>query len=82
MNNVLWKLENDLESGKLVRLPCIREINYPLGKYEAVYINHRNLIQECIINSQEQGWEVIAHNGNDYCKAEAEQKLKEFKGEV
>ena len=77
----LWQLENQIENGTLIGLPCVRKINSGLGKYEAVYFKeHFATIAECVVNSIEQGWEIIAYYGNAHCKAEAEATLAKLQG--
>ena len=79
----LWQLENQIKNGTLVELPCVREINSFLGKYEAVYFKGDfDTIQECVVGSIKQGWEIIAYYGNAHHKAIAEAKLEELIGEV
>lgn len=77
----LAELEDMIEQGLLVKLPCVRKINSALGKYEAVYFKgHFDTIQECVVDSIKQGWEIIAYYGNAHCKAEAETRLAELRG--
>lgn len=77
----LAELEDLIENGTLIGLPCVRKINSGLGKYEAVYFKeHFDTVQECVVNSIEQGWEMIAYYGNAHCKAEAEARLAELTG--
>jgi hypothetical protein len=59
----------------VLNLPCIREVNTALGKYEAVYINKPGLIQSAIVDTELEGWNTIEHLGNDYCKRVARAKL-------
>lgn len=76
----LAELEDKLENGTLIELPCVREINSFLGKYEAVYFKGDfNTIQECVVGSIKEGWEIIAYYGNAHHKAIAEAKLEELK---
>ena len=64
-----------------MELPCVREIDCPLGKYEAVYLQDGfSVIRECIVNSIEQGWELIAYYGNAHCRAKAEAELAKIRG--
>lgn len=52
----------------ILALPCIREINTSLGKYEVVYINKPGLVQAAIVGTELEAWEFVYHQGNDYCK--------------
>lgn len=78
--NELLEYRSKIKNGTLFELPCVRKINSPLGKYEAVYLKEGfATIQECVVNSIERGWEVIAYYGNAHHKAIAEAKLEELK---
>lgn len=74
-------LEDKIENKTLIELPCIREVNTAIAKYEVVYINKKNLIQSTLVCTKEDGWQIVSLFGNDYCKAEAEKKLKELQNE-
>lgn len=80
--NRLAELEDKIEQGTLFELPCVRKINNALGSYEAVYINERDLVQESLVLTPEQGWLIIRKYACPKHQAEAEKKLKELKGEV
>ena len=75
------ELEDKIENGMLFELPCVRKINNALGSYEAVYINERDLVQESLVLTPEQGWLIIRKYACPKHQAEAENKLKELKGE-
>lgn len=80
--NRLAELENKIENGTLIELPCVRKINSALGKYEAVYFKeHFDTIQECVVDSIKQGWEIIAYYGNAHHKAIAEAELAKIRGQ-
>lgn len=76
----LCELEDKIENGTLIELPCVRKINNALGSYEAVYINERDLIQESMVLTPEQGWLIIKKYACPKHQAEAEKKLKELQG--
>ena len=76
--NRLAELEDKIENGTLIEFPCVRKINSPLGCLEAVYINESDLMQECIINTEKEGWLLVEKYGCPKHSAMAEQKLKEF----
>lgn len=78
----LEQYRGKIENGTLIELPCIREVNTAIAKYEVVYINKKNLTQSTLVVTEKDGWQIVSLFGNDYCKAEAEQKLKELKGKV
>ena len=77
----LEEYRTKIENGTLISLPCIRKINSPLGTYEAVYINERDLIQECIVSTDEQGWLIVEAYGCPKHSKIAEAKLKELQNE-
>lgn len=74
----LAELEDKIENGILIELPCIRKINSPLGAYEAVYINERDLVQECIVSTDKEGWIIVEKYGYPKHSKIAEQRLKEL----
>jgi hypothetical protein len=61
----------------LIEMPCVREISSPLGKYEAVYINERDLTQQCLVSSKNEGWLIIEKYGCDKHSTIAKERLKE-----
>lgn len=75
------ELEDKIKNGTFIELPCIRKINNPLGVYEAVYINERDLMQECIINTEKEGWWLIEKYGCPKHSEIAEAKLKELQND-
>ena len=78
----LAELEDKIENGTLIELPCVRQINSGLGKYEAVFLPRVfDTIQECVVGSIQGGWEIIAYYGNARHKAIAEAKLRALRGE-
>lgn len=74
----LYELEDKIENGTLIELPCVRTINSSLGSYEAVYINERDLIQQCLVSTEEQGWIIVQKYACPKQQAESEAKLKEL----
>ena len=81
----LWELENDIESGKVIRLPCkvgdtVYEINTILREYCEHEVggfsieNGELIIIDCIDNRYKES-ELC------FSKAESENKLKELKNE-
>ena len=78
----LAELEDKIENGTLIELPCIRKINSPLGAYEAVYINERDLMQECVVCTDKEGWLIVEKYGCPKHSEMAEQHLKELRREV
>lgn len=72
------KIANEM----FIELPCVRKINSPLGSYEAIYINERDLMQECLVLTDEQGWIIIEKYGCPKHSNKAQAKLKELNGEV
>lgn len=77
----LAELEDKIENGTLIELPCIRKINSPLGWFEAVYINERDLIQECVVTTENEGWLIIKRYGCPKHSEIAEAKLKELQND-
>lgn len=75
----LTEYRTKIENGTLIELPCIREVNTVIAKYEVVYINKKNLTQSTLVDTKKNGCQIVSLFGNDYCKAEAEQKLKELR---
>ena len=65
--NRLAELEDKLENGTLIQLPCVRKVKFAgFDCVEAVYIQHNGTIGECICLNE----------------TEAEKKLEEFKNET
>lgn len=75
----LAELEDKIENGTLIELPCIRRINSPLGAYEAIYINERDLMQECVVYTDKEGWLIIEKYGCPKHSEIAKARLKEIK---
>lgn len=64
IRNRLAELEDKIENGTLIQLPCVRKIKFAGFDYvEAVYIQHNGTIGECICLNE----------------TEAEKKLKEIR---
>lgn len=78
----LKKLENMIENDCLIEMPCVRKISSPLGKYEAVYINERDLTQQCLVSSKNEGWLIIEKYGCDKHSSIAKERLKENNNET
>ena len=77
IKNRLAELEDKIEQGTLIELPCVRERKGYPNQYEAVYeIN--GVVQSCVIGSVKEGWRIIAYYGEDRAKVEAEKRLKEL----
>ena len=75
--NRLAELEDKIEQGTLIELPCVRERKGYPNQYEAVYeIN--GVVQSCVVGSVKEGWRIIAYYGEDRAKVEAEKRLKEL----
>lgn len=75
--NKLAELEDKIEQGTLIELPCVRERKGYPNQYEAVYeIN--GVVQSCVVGSVKEGWRIIAYYGEDRAKVEAEKRLKEL----
>lgn len=60
----LAELEDKLENGTLIQLPCVRKVNVAGFDYvEAVYIQHNGTIGECIcLNETEAGKKLEEFN--------------------
>lgn len=70
-------LNEQPSDGITLTLPCVREIDSPLGKWEAVYIGSMNCVQECIVSAPKEGWMIIESYGNDMCSKIATERLRE-----
>lgn len=65
----LWELEDKIEAGTIIELPCVRKINIAeMDCAEAVYIQRNGTIGECVClneNEAKKRLEELKNGNND-----------------
>lgn len=66
IKNRLAELEDKIENGTLIQLPCVRKVKFAGFDYvEAVYIQHNGTIGECICLNETEAKKILEKLKNE-----------------